>query len=180
VRVDWIRIPRVAEQGGSPFEREAEVRLLFLLLHVGRDQRGAVAATFAITALTFFGLVGFATEVGSWYVVHPKAENAAVMAVAITVSASFNSCATKAVQTNRRNTATTVASLKDFSTAVADTVAADCPPPSHSAHVGDNSAVQAVISQNQTILFARLLNIRRKPLSRARSQRSSSRAMHAF
>jgi len=146
-------------------EQEAEVRLPSLLLNFGRDRRGAVAATFGITALTFFGLVGLATEVGSWYVAHRKAQNAAdaaAMAGAITVSASFSSCATGTVQTNTRNTATTVASLNGFATGGDVTVSANCPPASPSAYTGDNSAVQAIISQNQTISFARLFNITSK------------------
>ena len=41
------------------------------------DQRGVTALTFAVTFLVFLGMVGLATEVGSWYVGWIQAQNAA-------------------------------------------------------------------------------------------------------
>ena len=41
------------------------------------DRRGVTAFTFAVTFLVFLGMVGLATEVGSWYVGWIQAQNAA-------------------------------------------------------------------------------------------------------
>src|ERR1041385_6415112 len=69
-------------------------------------QRGGVSVMFGITAVTFFGLAGLATEGGYWYLAHRNAQNAAdaaAMAGAITWANTSNDTATEAAVTSAAN-----------------------------------------------------------------------------
>lgn len=143
------------------------------LIHkLRRNRRGAVMATFGLTAVTLLGLAGLATEAGSWYFAHRRAQNAAdaaAMAGAISlagdISGAATTCANATAKARAQNATTNVASLNGYTSGGPITVTANCPPVGSPGYSGDNNAVQAVIDQVQTISFARLFGINAKTVT---------------
>jgi Flp pilus assembly protein TadG len=136
-------------------------RLLDAVRQIGTDRRGATAVVFALGATALLGLVGLATEGGTWYVEKRHGQNtadAAAMAGVLALAAGGTSASAKAVTAgtsiatannysagSSKGTATTVAVVTGTYSAQTFTPTTMSP-----------NAVRAVITRSPPRLFSAL------------------------
>jgi len=116
-----------------------------------RGRRGALVGTFAVTVTAMLGMVGLGTEVGGWYIGKRHGQNVAdgaALAGAMMLASSSSSSVAKTA-------ATTEATNNGFTTGGNITVTANNPPAS-GPNSGSSSAVEVIVSQVQTPVFAGL------------------------
>ncbi|PWS34192.1 hypothetical protein DFH01_26560 [Falsiroseomonas bella] len=114
-----------------------------LLRSLRADRRGVSSLAFAAAAVGFFGAVAIAADAGVWYSARRGAQNAADAGSAIAAVALSMSGATQA-----RTAALDVASRNGFPNVAPTTVAVNIPP-SSGPNVGNATAVEVVIRQQQ-------------------------------
>ena len=149
---------------GLGWRRVAQLSRFFAVRRLLRDRRGAVTAILGLSALTFLGLIGLATEAGYWYAAHRGGQNAAD-AAAITGANTWNSTSDISNVVTRDtytgNAVFNVATQNGY-TDNGGTIRVEYhrPPVTGAyASVSYPNAVQAIVRQQQTISFARLFGI---------------------
>jgi hypothetical protein len=110
-----------------------------------------VSLYFAVSMITFFGLIGLGTEVGSWYLGKRHAQNAADAAAwAGTLMVAHAATSAQAI-----TGATAQATANGFTTGGGVTVTVHNPPTT-GPNAANNSAVEVIIQQTQTPILAGL------------------------
>ena len=145
-------------------------------LRLFTDRRGATAMMFSVSALAVLGLVGLATEVGTWYLAWSRAQNAAdaaALAGALAAAASNaangpcttgSTCAT-AIQSAANSAATDTARRNGYTNGAVNgefTYTVSTPTPSLS--LGSTSSwlineVQIAVAVNQTYITSIFNNV---------------------
>ena len=140
--------------------------LLRRLAHLARCRKGAASLIFAASSLAFLGLVGLATEAGSWYMANRRAQNAADAAAVAGAMTYGNTtiAAANLVSASTRSAGLDTASRNGFAVGGSIAVAVNRPP-SMGPNSGNTSAVEVIIRQTQAISFARLFNINATTIS---------------
>ena len=118
---------------------------------------GVSAIAFAITAPILIGMAGLGVEVGTWYVYHRRLQNAAdVASIAAAVEVAY---ATDGTQ--NKSLASSIVPVEvarnGIPTAKLDTLTVNVPPTTGS-HVGDNGAVEVLLSQKFARNFSSLFS----------------------
>ena len=126
-----------------------------------RDQRGATAALFGVSALVVVGMVGLGTEGGSWYSTRRDAQNAAdpaahagAVRLSMAQGALGRSLAEARVQAN--DTARDVATRNGFTNAANATVVTVNSPPSRGPNTANVTAVEVIIQRTRPRLATTL------------------------
>jgi Flp pilus assembly protein TadG len=118
-----------------------------------RDRRGAISGMFVVSLTAFLGIVGLGTEAGAWYVGKRHGQNAAddaARAGGLMINALGTSCLPSAP-----SAVTSAAAASAANNGFTGGVTVNCPPMAGS-YAGDPSAVEVVITQNPTPIFAGL------------------------
>ena len=129
------------------------LRLRNRLSHLAGCRRGSTAMVFAAASLGFLGLVGLATEAGNWYMANRTGQNAAdaaAVAGAMTYATTGLAASTLAAA---RDTA-----IRNGFTAGGQITVTPSRPPTMGSYTGNNSAVEVIINQTQSLSFSRLFN----------------------
>jgi len=126
-----------------------------------RGRRGTVSLYFAVSMITFFGIVGLGTEVGGWYVGKRNGQNAADAAAWAGVlmlksnGVTSGTQVTAAISAEAIAAATNLASSNGFTTGGALTVTINNPPKS-GPNTANKTAIEAIIQQTATPVLAAL------------------------
>ena len=118
---------------------------------------GVSAIAFAITAPILIGMAGLGVEVGTWYVYNRRLQNAAdVASIAAAVEVAYATDGTQ--NKSLANSIVPVEVARNgISTAKLDTLTVNVPPTTGS-HVGDNGAVEVILSQKYARNFSALFS----------------------
>jgi len=117
-----------------------------------RQERGAIAVMFALMLPVIMGFVGLAVEVGMWYAVKrnlQSAADAAAMSAAYEISANSTSAIRDAA-------ALTDATRNDYDASIGNIIINS--PPLSGSYTGNSSAVEVILSEVHTMMFASLIS----------------------
>jgi Flp pilus assembly protein TadG len=130
-------------------------KFLHWLMALLLANEGVSAIAFAITAPILIGMAGLGVEVGTWYVYNRRLQNAADLAsIAAAVEVAY---ATDGTQ--NKSLASSIVPVEvarnGIPTAKLDTLTVNVPPTTGS-HVGDNAAVEVILSEKYARSFSAL------------------------
>ena len=136
-------------------DRSSKFSHWFLALLLASEGSSAIA--FAITAPILIGMAGLGVEVGTWYVYNRRLQNAAdVASIAAAVEVAYATDGT-----NNQSLASSIVPVEvarnGIPTAKLDSLTVNVPPTTGS-HVGDNGAVEVILSQKFARNFSSLFS----------------------
>jgi Flp pilus assembly protein TadG len=132
-----------------------------LLQRLSRDDRGAIAVTFALSILLILGMVGLGAEASSWYSIRRDMQNAADLAAESGInSLKANAGGTaNTITTYAYNEAKSVSSAHGFANGTNGVVVTPLTPPSSGSYTASsytNKALEVTISKPAIRLISSL------------------------